>query len=117
MTEHISQILEEYPAPGQKQIWWGHVWRGLVVSGTARHYKAMGRSVWLFLYLVIHADRKTGTLYRKTGTISKDIGMSARTVQVWLRELRGGGYIVTKSTGRSLIIQIAKWRPIRKAGG
>ena len=95
--------------------WWGHVWRGLVVSENGRHRRVMGQSIWLYLYLIIHADRKTGTLYRITKTVSKDTGISTRTVQSWLKTLRKNGYITTRRTGRSLIITITKWRPIKKA--
>ena len=116
MPEQIQTIINSKPfkSPAPPFQWWGYVWRGLVVSGSARHYKAMGRAVWLFLYLIIHANRKTGTLYRRINTISRDIGMSPRTVQIWLKTLRDNGYVVTERTGRSLIIHITKWRPISK---
>lgn len=94
--------------------WWGHVWRGLVVSRRAAHYRLMGRAVWLYLYFIIHADRSSGRLYRRIGTVSADMGVSRRTVQVWLKTLREGGYIATERTGRALIIQITKWRPIAR---
>ncbi len=114
MPEHIQTIFnsKRFKQAAPPFQWWGYVWRGLVVSGSARHYKTMGRSVWLFLYLIIHANRKTGTLYRRINTISRDIGMSNRTVQIWLKTLRDNGYVVTERTGRSLIIHITKWRPI-----
>lgn len=114
MTEHIQKILEARSTRFSKppSRWWGFVWRGLVVSSAARHYKAMGRSVWLYLYLIIHADRKTGKLYRKISTMEREIGISKRTVQAWLKVLRDGGYIVTTRTGRALVISISKWRPI-----
>jgi len=75
----------------------------------------MGRSVWLFLYLIIHANRKTGTLYRRVRTIAQDMGLSERTVQLWLKTLRDREYITTERTGRSLIIHISKWKPIGRA--
>ena len=116
MPQQIQSILEANQLRSLKPRyqWWGFVWRGLVISGSARHYKAMGRSVWLYLYLIIHANRKTGTLFRRIGTISRDIGMSKRTVQIWLKTLRDNGYIITERTGRSLIIHITKWRPINR---
>lgn len=116
MPQQIRSILEsnQFLSLKPPYQWWGFVWRGLVVSRSARHYKAMGRSVWLYLYLIIHANRRTGTLFRRIGTISKDIGMSKRTVQIWLKTLRENGYVVTERTGRSLIIHIAKWRPITR---
>ncbi len=114
MPEHIQNILRASEARFSKprSSWWGFVWRGLVVSGSARHYEVMGRAVWLFLYLIIHADRKTGKLYRKISTIERDIGISKRTIQAWLKVLRDNGYVVTTRTGRALVITISKWRPI-----
>lgn len=116
MPQIIKSILDTNSFPKRKphSQWWGFVWRGLVVSNTAQHYHAMGRSVWLYLYFIIHANRKTGSLYRRVNTIAYDIGMSKRTIQMWLKTLRENGYIVTERTGRSLIIHITKWRPINR---
>jgi len=93
----------------QKQ-WWAPVWKGLAVDAGGRHYRKMNISVWLFLYLVINADRKTGSLLRKVRTISSDMGITRNTAMRWLDILRRGGYIATRSTGRCLNIQINKWR-------
>jgi len=93
----------------QKQ-WWAPVWKGLAVDAAGRHYRKMNISVWLFLYLVINADRKTGLLLRKVKTISADMGITRGTAMRWLDILREGGYIATRSTGRCLNIQINKWR-------
>lgn len=93
----------------QKQ-WWAPVWKGLAVDASGRHYRKMNTSVWLFLYLVINADRKTGSLLRKVKTISADMGITRDTAMRWLDILRTGGYIATTSTGRCLSIQINKWR-------
>lgn len=94
--------------------WWGPVWRGLFVDPTGKHYRAMGRALWLYGYLIVHADRRTGTLFRKVTTIASDMKVSARTIQAWLTLLRQHGYITTKSTGRALEIKIEKWKPIQK---
>lgn len=92
--------------------WWGALWRGLVVDETGKHYQAMGKALWLFCYLVLHADWRRGTLYRKLPTINRDTGIKERTLQQWLILLRRHGYIKTQSTGRGLQIQICKWRSI-----
>ncbi|MBV9241166.1 MAG: helix-turn-helix domain-containing protein [Acidobacteria bacterium] len=116
MSQHIRSILSTNAlARPRQRDWWGFVWRGLVVSRSSKHYNAMGRAVWLFLYLVIHANRRTGTVYRRVRTIAQDIGLSERTVQIWLKILRDKGYILTERTGRSLIIHINKWRPISRS--
>ncbi len=97
--------------PHKKSLrWWGAIWRGLPVEPTGKHYRAMHCSVWLYLYLVIHADRKTGTLYRRVPTISKDMGISERTIRHWLARLRSFQYITTQSNGRALKIKITKWK-------
>jgi hypothetical protein len=113
---HISSVVLDNR---QKFIrtpkpWWGPIWRGLLVEGTAKHYKAMGRAVWLYMYLIVHANRRTGTLFRLLPTISKDMGLKVGTIRQWVSVLRQHGYIKTKSTGRALEITIEKWRPIIK---
>jgi hypothetical protein len=92
--------------------WWAPVWRGLFVDSEGKHYHRMRQALWLYSYLIIHANRRTGTLYRTIPTIANDMYVSKRTIQAWLSVLRRHGYIKTKTTGRSLLIKIAKWRPI-----
>ena len=120
MAQHISEEFKNRNSyytllfnRQKKTDWWGYIWRGLLVEETGKHHKAMNRAIWLYLYLIIHADRKTGTLFRKTETIAKDMGISLRIIQKWLQRLRNTGYITSQSTGRSLNITITKWRPIK----
>lgn len=96
------------------RTWWGHIWKGLLDEHTGKHHKAMGKAIWLYLYLIVHVNRKTGVLFRQTKTVAKDMGIPIRTIQHWLNILRKYDYILTESTGRSLIITITKWRPITK---
>jgi hypothetical protein len=102
------------PKRYKAETWWGPVWRGLVVDREARHYRRMKCAIWLFLYLIIHANRKSGLLTRKYQTISDDMGITARTVRRWLLTLRQNRYVQVESTGRALVIHIAKWRSISK---
>lgn len=97
--------------------WWGPIWRGLFVDPQGKHYRAIGRALWLYGYLIIHADRRTGILYRAVSTVACDMHVSERTIQAWLALLRRHGYIRTRTTGRALVIEIEKWRPIIKADG
>lgn len=99
----------------RSSAWWGPVWRGLFVDPTGKHYHAMGRALWLYGYLIVHANRQTGVLYRRVVTIAQDMQVSERTIQAWLALLRRHGYIKTKTTGRALTIKIERWRPIMKA--
>jgi len=83
----------------------------------ARHYRRMRNAVWLYIYLLLNADRKTGTLSRKLRTISADMGISKNMIMRWLNILRAEGYITTKNTGRCLVIKIAKWRSAEASMG
>ena len=99
--------------------WWAPVWTGLVIDPEAKHYRRMKNAVWLFLYLVLNANRKTGLLLRKVKTISSDMNVHRNTIFRWLNTLRKQRYIATENTGRCLHIQIKKWKgtaEIQKAG-
>jgi hypothetical protein len=97
----------------QKQ-WWAPVWKGLVMDADAKHYLKMKNAVWLYLYLLVNANRATGVLMRKTRTITADMGVSRDMILRWLSLLRKEGYIATQNTGRSLTIQINNWKPLAK---
>lgn len=93
--------------------WWIHLWSGLVRDPTAKHHRSMGNAIWLYLYLLISANRNDGIVLRRLETISEQTGYSNRTVARWLQELREKGYITSTTNGRSLRIHITKWRPIK----
>jgi len=97
----------------QKQ-WWAPVWTGLVMDAEAKHYRKMKNAIWLFLYLLLNANRRNGVLMRKVRTISKDMGITRDTTLRWLKILRIEGYIVTLNTGRYLSIQIKNWKGLSR---
>ncbi|TKJ32896.1 MAG: hypothetical protein CEE38_21995 [Planctomycetes bacterium B3_Pla] len=99
----------------QKQ-WWAPVRTGLVMDLDAKHYQKMRNAVWLFLYLLLNANRRNGSLVRKLQTISSDMGITRDTALRWLSVLRKQGYIVTQNTGRCLHIQITKWKGLADVG-
>jgi hypothetical protein len=99
----------------QKQ-WWAPVWKGLVMDTEAKHYRTMKNAVWLYLYLLLNANRKTGLLFRKIETISNGLGVTRDTAFRWLKVLRSGGYIETVNTGRSLTIQVTRWKALAGVG-
>ena len=45
--------------------WWAPIYRGLVCDPGATHYRKMRSALWLYLFLVLHANRRTGLLMRK----------------------------------------------------
>lgn len=94
--------------------WWSPLRRGLVFEPNARHYNQMKQSVWLYLYFLVNADARQGTLFRKLSTISKDTGIPIRTVRRWLGILKRHGYIKAEYNGSFWQIAVTKWRPITK---
>jgi len=96
--------------------WWAPVWKGLVMDAEAKHYRTMKNAVWLYLYLLLNANRKTGILMRKMKTVANDMGITRDTVLRWLNVLRSSGYIETVNTGRSLTIQVTRWRALPGVG-
>lgn len=98
----------------EQKNWWAPVWKGLVMDDRACHFERMGNALWLFLYFLINANRRTGILVRKVRTISVDTGIQRRRIFQWLNILREGDYISTKSSGRCLVITIRKWKPLGK---
>ncbi len=51
-----------------KTNWWTPLWKGLPVEPTAKHYKIMGNALWLYIYLLVYANRLTGKLFRRNST-------------------------------------------------
>lgn len=95
-----------------KKNWWIHLWSGLVIDESAKHQKAMRQAIWLYLFLLLVANRRNGMLFRRISTIEKETGFNRRSIGRWLKVLRENDYIKTYSTGRFLQIAIQKWKPI-----
>src|SRR5712692_2351195 len=95
-----------------EKIWWTPVWRGLVVDPEGKHLGRMKSALGLYLYLLMHADRRSGRLVRKYGTIARDMGFPVRTIRDRMRRLYFYDYVRITKTGRAMIIDVLKWRPI-----
>ncbi len=102
--------VNEKAASGK--TWWAPLWQGLVMDPQAKHYHRLGQAVWLFLYFLVNANRRTGLLVRRARTISTQTGFKPRTIRQWLKTLRDEGYIGTRCTGRYLEIEIRRWKTI-----
>ena len=98
------------------KTWWRPVWRGLV---DAKHSKRLGTAVFLLLYLILHADPRTGQCHYKHSRAMERTGFSLRTLQRWFARLRRHEYITVEPTGRGVRATIRNWRPVGrvKPGG
>lgn len=75
--------------------------------------QAMGSAVWIFLYLLTYANRKTGITRRKISQIREDTGYPARTIQRYLKRLSEQDYITITRAKQYLHIQIKKWKAFK----
>lgn len=110
-SQSVCDQLEQSISGSQKN-WWTPVWSGLMIDAGGKHHKAIRQAIWLYLFLLSVANRRTGILYRKLSTIATETGFHRRSIERWLRTLRDKGYIETLTTGRALQISISKWKPI-----
>lgn len=102
-------MLDNELTKGKKQ-WWFPVWAGLVIDGQATHWHKMGKAVWLYLYLIAWADRKTGIFRRSYKVICREMGMPLSTIRSWFTVLKSEGYIDVKATGRTQLIHINRFK-------
>jgi len=100
-----------------QKSWWAAVWRGLVADPEAKHYRSIRSALWLYIYLIVHANRKTGELNRRYETIARETGISKRTIRYWLSILRKQGYVKVDqpSHAPAITIHIQRWKPITKS--
>jgi hypothetical protein len=111
-SDSQNTFLQRSVPDKPKSDWWSPLRRGLIIEPSAKHHKQMKQAVWLYLYCLLNADGKTGTLFRRLSTIAKDSGIPKRTIRRWLRILRQYGYINAEYNGHFWQIAITKWKPI-----
>jgi DNA-binding MarR family transcriptional regulator len=115
--KQINQIISQpkyqqklLPLKRKSKNWWTPIWNGLANDTNGKHRKAMGLSIWVYLYLLSYANRKTGIVHRKQKIIAKETGLPLRTIQRHLKRLAVQKYITLETSERPLQIQIEKWK-------
>lgn len=94
-----------------RKDWWTPLWRGLIIDPDAKHYKAIGKSIWLYLYLLLFAKRATGNVRKSISTIAEETGIDKRTLQRHLSILRKTGYVTLDRSERVFTLTIRNWKP------
>jgi hypothetical protein len=88
---------------------WIKVHSGL--TSDPKHRKALGKRVWLFLWLIDHADWQTGVVVDYTDAYaSGELDMPERTVERQRQELQSLGYIECNQGFQCQHIRVMKWR-------
>lgn len=97
-----------------EKTWWAPVWRGLVVDPEAKHYRRLKGALWLLLFLILHADRASGTFYWRAATVARLTKIPERTLQRWLGTLKRRGYVTVDEAGSIARTRILKWKTLRR---
>ncbi|MBP6886201.1 MAG: hypothetical protein KBC02_03085 [Candidatus Pacebacteria bacterium] len=87
------------------------VWPGLFRDSSGKHYRRMGKSVWLYLNLLYSAHQNELISKIKYGTLSRNTGIPRSTVIKQMHRLKQKKYITMETVeGRYLRIKILKWK-------
>lgn len=113
--QQFNQIIRKIPDKANRlavkkkgSAWWTPVWKGLSADAQGKHRRAMGASLWTYLYLLAYANRKTGVVSRSIKTMAKDMGLSARTLQRHLKLLAAKKYITLLKPQRYAQLRVEK---------
>ena len=85
--------------------------RGLVADPKAKHYRRMRQALWLYLFLLLAAQPRSGRRLLDPKAVAQAMGLKEATIRSWLGHLRRYGYLTSEREGRLVWIQLAKWRP------
>jgi hypothetical protein len=116
ITRKTLHRQKQLPLEKRSNGWWTPIWKGLATDSGGKHRKAMGASLWTYLYLLSYTNRTNGTVRRKQETIAKDTGLPLRTVQRHLRRLASEKYITPLSRETYPQIRIEKWKLFNHGG-
>jgi hypothetical protein len=90
----------------------GPLFQEIVAEPQAKHYRRMRNAVWLYLYLMICANPKTGKLTACVSDIAESMGHSEATISSWLGHLRKWHYVSLEKQKKSLYLKINQWKDI-----
>jgi len=88
------------------------VLRSRLIGSDGRNYKRMRQTIWLYLYLILQLNPRTGRSVTKVSTISRDMGIKQETIRSWLGHLRRKAYVSVKRQGDYLMIGLTGLKPI-----
>jgi hypothetical protein len=94
----------------RSRLFWFHIWNGLVLD--SKHEEKLGKSVWLYLWLLAKVDRQTGEVLITVSEIAKQRNLSVPGVRWRMNVLKSQRYITTDDMGYCTKIKITKWRSI-----
>ena len=102
--EKFIQWVEEHTKGGARMrktkppVGWEHVKNCFPVPNELLNFDLPGGSIAVYIFLLRHADRRTGQCHPSTATIAKNLHYCRNTVASYVRLLEERGLIVTEHT-------------------
>lgn len=79
-------------------VGWEHVKNCFPVPNELLNFDLPGGSIAVYIFLLRHADRRTGQCHPSTATIAKNLDYCRNTVASYVRLLEERGLIITEHT-------------------
>ena len=77
------------------------------------HYNMIKQAIWLYLYLLIHASKKTNRVDLSVADIAAETGFKTETIAGWLGQLRKHNFIrMDRDSSTVTITRIWQYRQI-----
>ena len=92
--------------------YWNPVFRGLTHDPDGRHYFRMKHAVWLYLYLLIEANYRTGRVVTSIEKIRQDTGIETNLLCSFLGHLKQWNYVSTEKQNGHILFKISKWKTV-----
>lgn len=103
----INMYLDEF-----KRKYWNPIVRGLTHDSDGKHYYRLKHAIWLYLYLLIEANHRTGRVLTTLEKISSDMGLDIQLLITFLGHLKRWNYVSTQKESGQILFKIAKWKSI-----
>jgi hypothetical protein len=71
-------------------------------------YERIGEATWLFLFLIVRADPKTGYFRMPFRRVAEEIGVSVVKLKEWLERLEEEGFLRDESLHGKMVVKMAE---------
>ena len=90
----------------------GPLLREIVADATGRNRRRMRQAVWLYFYLIVFANARSGKLISRIPDIAAALGVSENTVNSWLGHLKKWHYVSVVKMGNGLHFRVNRWQEV-----
>jgi hypothetical protein len=86
--------------------------KNLILNPLGKHMSRMGKAIWVYLYLLIVINDKSGRAIVKSAEIAKETGISENNILTGFGILKKWNYIDVKKQNSTFVITVCKWKKI-----